>query len=33
MLAVFGYSLVVCLAINDAVKVVMIRRRVPATAA
>jgi H+-transporting ATPase len=33
MLAVFGYSLLACLAINDAVKVVMIRWRVPATAA
>jgi hypothetical protein len=33
MLAVFGYSLVACLATIDAVKVVMIRWRVPATAA
>jgi magnesium-transporting ATPase (P-type) len=33
MLAIFGYSMVACLAINDAVKVAMIRWRVPSEAA
>jgi len=33
MLAIFAYSMVACLAINDAVKVAMIRWRVPSAAA
>ena len=32
-LAVFGYAMVACLFVNDAVKVAMIRRSIPAAAA
>ncbi len=33
MLAIFAYSMVTCLVVNDAVKVAMIKRFVPAAAA
>jgi len=33
MLAIFGYAVASCLIVNDAVKVTMIKRLVPAAAA
>lgn len=33
MLAIFGYTMTPCLAVNDAIKVAMIRWRVPLAAA
>ena len=33
MIAIFGYALVSCLVVNDAVKVVMIKRLVPTAVA
>jgi H+-transporting ATPase len=33
MLAIFGYALVSCLVVNDAVKVTMIKRPVPSAVA